>query len=387
MKTIISRSTNPMEYQPGMEDTGSELMELVLSGMAQYDPDSYTGADVLHALQQEQITPESYGALLSPAALPLLEQMAWKAQQETRKHFGNSVCMFTPLYIANYCENHCVYCGFNCHNRIHRGRLERDDIEKELQAIARTGLEEILLLTGESRNMSDVPYIGEAVRLAKTYFKNVGIEIYPLNSDEYAFLHQCGADFVSVYQETYNLEKYETLHLAGPKRIYPYRFNAQERALKGGMRGVAFGALLGLDDFRKDAYATGLHAYYIQRKYPQAEISFSCPRLRPILNNHQVNPKDVHEKQLLQVMMAYRLLMPFAGITISTRERAGFRDNVVGLCATKISAGVEVGVGGHEEKAKGDEQFEISDPRSVEAVYRAMEEKGLQPVMNDYVYV
>ena len=155
----------------------------------------------------------------------------------------------------------------------------------------------------------------------------------------------------------------------------------------GGMRGVSFGALLGLDDFRKDAFASALHAYYIQQKYPHAEVAFSTPRLRPYINNAENNPNDVHEKQLLQVMLAFRLFMPFAGITISTRERAGFRDNVVGLCATKISAGVKVGVGGHEGEAEGDEQFEISDPRSVDEVKEALVEKGLQPVFTDYIRV
>lgn len=262
-----------------------------------------------------------------------------------------------------------------------------EEIERELSAIAATGLQEILLLTGESRTASGVEYIGEAVKLAAKYFRNVGIEIYPLNSDEYAYLRQCGADFVSVYQETYDPDRYEQFHLSGHKRVYPYRFYAQERALLGGMRGVAFGALLGLGDFRKDAFAAGLHAYYTQQKYPQAEISFSCPRMRPYINNAANNPNDVHETQLLQVMLAYRLFLPYAGITISTRERAGFRDNVVGMCATKISAGVSVGVGGHEEEQKGDEQFEISDPRSVPEVDAMLRQRGLQPVYIDYVRV
>ena len=179
----------------------------------------------------------------SPAALPFLEEMARKATWETRKHFGNSVCLFTPLYIANYCENHCVYCGFNCRNRIHRAKLTYEEIDHEMAVIAKSGLKEILILTGESRNMSDVAYIGEALKIARKYFSTIGIEIYPLNSDEYRYLHECGADFVSVYQETYNTDTYEQMHLSGPKRVYPYRFNAQERALMGGMRGVSFGAL------------------------------------------------------------------------------------------------------------------------------------------------
>lgn len=376
-----------MDYLPDMEIIQSDIMEKVLDYMEAYDADSYTAQDVQRALQKEWLTIEDYGALLSPAALPYLEQMAQKAKQETAKHFGTSVCLFTPLYIANYCENHCVYCGFNCHNHIHRAKLTMDEIEQELQAIAATGLQEILLLTGESRTASSVEYIGEAVKLAARYFRNVGIEIYPLNTEEYRYLNQCGADFVSVYQETYNTDKYEQVHLSGHKRVFPYRFYAQERALQGGMRGVAFGALLGLDNFRKDAFAAGLHAYYTQQKYPQADISFSCPRMRPYINNAENNPNDVHETQLLQVMLAYRLFLPFAGITISTRERAGFRDNVVGMCATKISAGVRTGVGGHEEAQKGDEQFEISDSRSVEEVDAMLRQRGLQPVYIDHVRV
>ncbi len=376
-----------MDYLPDMEIIQSDIMEKVLDYMEAYDADSYTAQDVQRALQKEWLTIEDYGALLSPAALPYLEQMAQKAKQETAKHFGTSVCLFTPLYIANYCENHCVYCGFNCHNHIHRAKLTMDEIEQELQAIAATGLQEILLLTGESRTASSVEYIGEAVKLAARYFRNVGIEIYPLNTEEYRYLNQCGADFVSVYQETYNTDKYEQVHLSGHKRVFPYRFYAQERALQGGMRGVAFGALLGLDNFRKDAFAAGLHAYYTQQKYPQADISFSCPRMRPYINNAENNPNDVHETQLLQVMLAYRLFLPFAGITISTRERAGFRDNVVGMCATKISAGVRTGVGGHEEEQKGDEQFEISDSRSVEEVDAMLRQRGLQPVYIDHVRV
>jgi len=378
---------NHMEYMDGMEAIKSNIMDQVLNNVADYDYRQYTDQDVKRALAKEQISIQDYAAILSPAALPYLEDMVRKAMLETRKHFGNSVCIFTPLYIANYCENHCVYCGFNCKNKIRRGKLSNEELEVELKAIAATGLKEILILTGESRLQSGVAYIGEAIQMAAKYFSTIGIEIYPLNTEEYAYLHQCGADFVSVYQETYNTNKYEQVHLRGPKRIYPYRFNAQERALMGGMRGVAFGALLGLDDYRKDAYAAGLHAYYIQQKYPHAEISFSTPRLRPYINNAENNPNDVHEKQLLQVMLAYRLFMPYAGITISTREKSVFRDNVIGMAATKMSAGVSVGVGGHMEEEKGDEQFEISDPRSVYEVHQMILNRGLQPVYTDYIRV
>ncbi|AJD30996.1 MULTISPECIES: 2-iminoacetate synthase ThiH [Clostridium] len=378
-----------MKYMPGMEVIESNIMNQVISKMKAYNYEKYTSHNVLRALKKDILDIEDFGALLSPAALPFLEKMAKRAKLETHKHFGNSVYMFTPLYIANYCENYCIYCGFNCHNKIKRAKLNAKEIEKEMQSISKTGLQEILLLTGESRSMSDVSYIGEACKIARKYFKVVGLEVYPMNSDEYAYLHECGADFVTVFQETYNSDKYETLHLAGHKRIFPYRFNAQERALKGGMRSVGFAALLGLDDFRKDAFATGLHAYLIQRKYPHAEIALSCPRLRPIINNDKINPKDVHEKQLLQVITAYRIFLPFANITISTRECARFRDNVIGLSATKISAGVSVGIGGHsdEKDTKGDEQFEISDTRTVLEIANEIANHGLQVVMSDYIYV
>ena len=380
--------TDYMKYLDDMEIIDSDIKDKVLKAMDEYDYDSYAAADVERALSKETCNIEDFKALLSPAAAPYLEQMARKAENETKKHFGNTVYIFTPIYIANYCQNYCIYCGFNCYNNIHRKKLSFEEIEHEMKVIADTGMEEILILTGESRAYSDVKYIGEAVKIARKYFKVIGLEVYPMNSDEYALIKEAGADFVSVYQETYNPVKYEEVHLRGAKRIFPYRFNAQERALMGGMRGVAFGSLLGLSNFRKDAYAAGLHAYMIQKKYPWAEISYSLPRLRPYINNAENNPNDVHETQLLQVMLAYRIFMPYAGITISTRERAGFRDNVVGLAATKISAGVKVGIGGHgDNEQKGDEQFEISDPRSVDEVRRSLFDKGLQPVFTDYVRV
>lgn len=378
---------NIMDYAPEMERIDSDIMDKTLKHRDNYDYTQYTAKDVAKALDSDIIGLDEYAVLLSPAADAFLEQMAVRAQAETRKHFGNAITLFTPLYIANYCENECVYCGFNCKNKIHRARLDYDEIEIELRKIADSGLKEILLLTGESRKMSSVEYIGEALKIARKYFTTIGIEIYPLNTDEYAYLKKCGADFVSVYQETYSLEKYNEQHLGGSKRIFPYRFNAQERAIMAGMRGVSFGALLGLDDFRKDAFAVGVQATLIQRKYPHVEIGFSVPRLRPYINNAENNPRDVHERQLLQVMLAYRLLMPFAGITISTRERAGFRDNVIGLMATKISAGVKVGVGGHDGEQKGDEQFEISDPRSVDEIVESIASKGLQAVFTDTTYL
>ncbi|MGN0658213.1 MAG: 2-iminoacetate synthase ThiH [Emergencia sp.] len=394
IETDPSVRTNHMEYMEGMEQIQSDIMDKVLGQMNSYDYDSYTDADVRRALAHETCSIEDFKALLSPAAMPHLEEMAAKAKAETSKHFGNTVYFFTPLYIANYCENYCIYCGFNCYNDIHRKKLSFEEIEKEMKVIADSGIEEILILTGESRNLSSVEYIGEACKIARKYFRNIGLEIYPVNVDEYRYLHECGVDSVTVFQETYNSDKYETLHLMGHKRVFPYRFEAQERALMGGVRGVAFSALLGLWDFRKDALATALHAYYLQRKYPHAELSLSCPRLRPIVNNEKINPLDVGERELCQVLCAYRIFLPYIGITVSTREEKHFRDGIVKIAATRVSAGVSTGIGDHESKYQGkeaedagDEQFEIADSRSFDQMYKDIEDEGLQPVINDYIYV
>lgn len=394
LETDPSSRTNHMEYMEGMEQIDSDIRQKTLTEMQAYDYSKYTERDVRMALSHETCAIEDFKALLSPAAAPFLEEMAQRAKMETSKHFGNTVYLFTPLYIANYCENYCVYCGFNCYNDIHRKKLSADEIEHEMKVIADSGIEEILMLTGESRAASDVTYIGEACKLARKYFRNVGLEIYPVNSDEYRYLHECGADYVTVFQETYDSDKYETLHLLGHKRVFPYRFEAQERAIMGGMRGVGFSALLGLSDFRKDALATALHVYYLQRKYPHVEYSLSCPRLRPIINNDKINPLDVHEKELCQILCAYRIFLPYVGITVSSREQKHFRDGIVKIAATKVSAGVSTGIGDHESKYSGeesadagDEQFEISDGRSFDQMYGDMESEGLQPVLNDYVYV
>ena len=395
LETDPSSRKNHMEYLPGMEIIESDVCQQVMAQMNAFDPSVYTARDVRAALDHAVCSVEDFKALLSPAAEPFLEEMARKASMETSKHFGNTVYLFTPLYIANYCENYCVYCGFNCYNHINRMKLNMAQIEHEMQVIADSGMEEILILTGESRAQSDVQYIGEACKLARKYFRMVGLEIYPVNTDEYKYLHECGADYVTVFQETYDADKYETLHLFGHKRVWPYRFDAQERALRGGMRGVAFSALLGLSDFRKDALASALHVYYLQRKYPHAEMSLSCPRLRPIINNDKLSPLDVGEKQLCQILCAYRIFLPFVGITVSSRESAQFRNGIVKIAATKVSAGVSTGIGDHESKytgreddaLKGDEQFEIDDDRSFDAMYEDMSAEGLQPVLNDYVYV
>ena len=372
-----------------LENISSDIMDKVITEMNSYDYNSFSDEDIKEALNKDYLSIKDFQAFLSPKAINYLEEMAQKAKLFRERYFGNSVYIFTPLYISNYCDNYCVYCGFNSHNKIKRARLNFEQIEQELKEIAKSGLQEILILTGESERYSDVEYIREACKLARKYFNNVGIEIYPVNVKDYEYLNSCGADYVTIFQETYNNEKYKKLHLEGHKKVFSYRFNSQERALMGGMRGVAFGALLGLDDFRKDAFATGYHAYLLQKKYPYAEISISCPRLRPVINNLKIEKEIINEKELFQIVCAYRLFLPFANITISTRENSNFRDNIIKIAATKISAGVDTGIGAHTKctTKKGDEQFEIADRRTVAQIFEKIKSEELQPVMNDYIYL
>ncbi len=376
-----------MQYLPHMQEIKSDILSKVLDEIQNYDETKYSTKEVQEALNATYLSIENLKALLSSAAEDFIEELAFKSAKTKQKYFGNSISLFTPLYLSNYCNSKCVYCGFQKGNKIARAKLGEDEIHEEMQAIAKTGLQEILMLTGEGREFASVEYIAKACKIARQYFKVVGVEIYPMNEDEYKILHENGCDYVTIFQETYNPLKYSKIHLGGEKRIFPYRFNGQERALRAGMRGVAFAALLGIDDFRKDALATALHAYFLQKAYPHAEISISVPRLRPIINNAKIHPKDVSEKRLLQVLCAYRLFLPFAGITISSRERVGFRDEVVKLGATKMSAGVSVGIGEHKGDKKGDGQFEISDDRGVDEILAMLKNSNLQAVMSDSIYV
>ena len=382
--------TSIFEYQKGMNDIQSDILERVLAHAQGYESAEFDEKSVRVALQKassQSLDIWDLKAILSEAAEPFLEDLARLAQTKTKTHFGNAISLFTPLYLSNHCESKCVYCGFQKGNAIARARLNEAEIHAEMSAIAKMGLQEILLLTGEGREHASVEYIAKACAIARQYFRVVGVEVYVMNVGEYELLHEAGCDFVTIYQETYNPQKYEQIHTFGEKRVFPYRFNAQERALKAGMRGVGFGALLGIDDFRKDALATALHAHFLQQIYPHAELSLSAPRLRPILGNRKISPREVTQSRLLQVMCAYRLFLPFANITISTREDANFRDNAIKIAATKISAGVSVGVGERAGTKKGDEQFEISDSRSVSEVMSAIKRANLQAVMSDALYV
>ncbi|BCG58498.1 2-iminoacetate synthase ThiH [Paenibacillus sp. URB8-2] len=342
----------------------------------------YGAEDVRRALAKEKLDEEDLLALLSPAAGPHLEEMAQKAQRITRSHFGHVVQLFTPMYVADYCVNHCTYCSFSSIYDFPRKKLTLEEVEKEAAAIASTGLRHILLLTGESRRDSPVGYVKDCVKVLRKYFSSISIEVNPLSAEEYQELAHAGVDGLTLFQEVYDRETYAKLHVKGPKRNFRARLDAPERGCQAGFRSVNIGALLGLHDWRQEAFMAAMHARYLQDRYPSCEISLSPPRFRPYLGSF--NPEsDVTDRALVQIILAYRLFLPRSGITLSTREPAEFRDRLVHLGVTKMSAGVSTEVGGHTGDG-GTPQFEISDSRSVPEIRDMLYRSGLQPVFKDW---
>jgi len=345
-----------------------------------------TKSDVLRAISNESLNKYDFLTLLSPIAQGMLEEMAQKSQRLTVQNFGKTMLLYTPMYLANFCVNKCSYCGFNVSNDIVRKALTMEEIEEEAKAISSSGLRHILILTGESKKESPVSYIIDAVKVIKKYFDSVAIEIYPLTEDEYREVIAAGIDSFTIYQEVYNEEIYDKVHIAGPKKNYRFRLDAPERACRAKMRGVNIGALLGLHDWRREAFFTGLHANYLQNKYSDVEISVSLPRLRPHAGSfNDIYP--VEDRDLVQIMLALRLFLPRAGITISTRESKSLRNNLIPLGVTKMSAGVSTEVGGHSSKTKSDSQFEISDKRNVDEMKKVLLAKGYQPVFKDWMHI
>lgn len=339
--------------------------------------------DIERILQKDKINVYDFRALLSPAGQKYLEKMAQKAHQLTIQNFGKTILLYTPMYLSNYCVNQCLYCGFNVHNKLTRKHLTLEEVETEAKAIAATGLKHILILTGEAPKLANIQYLKDCIGILKKYFTSIAIEIYPLEESEYNELVLAGVDALTLYQEAYNEAIYQQVHLKGPKKDYHFRLDAPERACKAKIRSVNIGALLGLADWRKEAFFTGLHAAYLQNKYLDTEISISLPRLRPHAGSFQ--PKFiVEDKAIVQIILAFRLFMPRSGITLSTRERAEFRDNLIRLGITKMSAGSTTAVGGHTVQEENTEQFEISDGRDVEQMRKAIIGLGYQPVFKDW---
>ncbi len=318
-----------------------------------------------------------------------LEKMAAKAHEITLKYFGRTIQLYTPLYLSNYCENKCVYCGFSAANNIERRRLSPEEIEKEAIAIASTGLKHILILTGESRSRSPLSYIKDSVKILKKYFSSIAVEIYALTESEYRELVSAGVDGLTIYQETYDEEIYKKVHPSGPKSDYAFRLGAPARGARAGMRNVNIGALLGLGDWRNEVLQLGLHAKRLQDEFPGVEIGVSLPRLRPAEGSFPAARK-VDDKALAQAIIALRIFLPRLGISLSTREPASLRENLIPLGVTRISAGSSTYVGGHITaggRKDARPQFEISDTRSVAEMMAALERKGYQPVLKDWLHI
>ena len=429
-----------MEYQSRSNGFYPVLQQLVAS-----PPDFDAPLERARAaLNKAVIGPEDFAALLSPAAAPLLEDMARRAHDETLRHFGRSVQLFAPLYLANICTNRCVYCGFHAGRRIRRMILKPHEIEAEIKAMAAMGLRRILVLTGDAPKITGAAYIAEAVAIAARHVPSVGIEVQALTEEEYAEIAKAGADGMTMFQETYNESLYADLHPAGPKRNFAFRLDAPQRALLGGIRGLTLGALLGLGHWREDLFHTAMHGVWLSRLRPEADISFSLPRLcPPSLDTATDKASDtagsstdkafeatdvsvdqtpafagtpVPDVEFVQALTALRCFLPHMGITLSSRESIRMRDNLVPLGITRISAGVRTSVGGyaaaeldatdspcaashlnatnetgklHEsDKAHTPDpvQFVIDDPRSVQQMQEALARQGYTAVGADWIF-
>ncbi|MBU1170262.1 MAG: 2-iminoacetate synthase ThiH [Proteobacteria bacterium] len=344
---------------------------------------SVTSDDVLRTLAKTRLHEQDYLTLLAPAAQEHLEAMAQRAHDQTVAQFGKTVVLYTPMYLSNYCVNHCLYCGFNARNNISRKHLDAGEVEEEARRISETGLKHILILTGESRTWASMDYLKTCVAILSRYFTSIAIEIYPLETQEYRELITAGVDAMTLYQETYNEALYDRLHVKGPKKNYRFRLDAPERACEARMRSVNIGALLGLYKGRHESFYTGLHAWYLQKHYPEVDISVSFPRMRP--HTGSFNPDyPVDDVNLVQAITALRLFMPRAGITMSTRENAEFRNQILPLGVTRMSAGSTTVVGGHTQKNQDTGQFDISDERTVDQMALSLSSLGYQPVFKDW---
>jgi 2-iminoacetate synthase len=350
---------------------------------------SVTECQIKRILHKPQLNSTDFLTLLSPTAEAFLEEMAEKAHRLTVQHFGKVLLLFTPLYLSDHCVNQCKYCSFSIENKFARKKLNSSQVDDEGKTIKKRGIKHLLLLTGESRVHTPVSYIKESASILKRNFASLSIEVQPLTVEEYREVTKSGVDGLTVFQEVYNEEKYKDIHVKGPKRDYQFRLDAPERGCKAGMRNVNIGALLGLDDWRKEAFFTGLHAEYLQSKYLETQIGVSFPRIKPHLGNFQ--PKvNVTDENLVQYMLALRLFLPRAGLILTTRESPQLRDNLLKLGVTQMSAGSSTKVGGYagqekeEGEEKGNSQFQISDERSIEEIENVLLQQGYQPVFKDW---
>lgn len=348
--------------------------------------DKVNREDVKRILNKRKLTAEDFLALISDTAEYELESMAQKANQLTKQYFGNTVLLYTPLYLANYCVNKCAYCGYNFDNDIHRKKLTMEEIEAEAKAISSKGFKHILYLTGESPKDTPTEYIVDAAKILRKYFSSVAIEVYPMTEEDYKKTVEAGVDSLTVYQEVYDEKIYDKVHIAGPKKNYKFRLDAIERGCKAGIRSVNLAPLLGLNEWKIEIYKMMLHGLYIRKNYPEVEIGFSFPRIRPCVGGYN-DLQEVSDKELVRAIVAMRIMFPNCSLNISTREREGFRDNLIPLGINKISAGVTTSIGGHtmDKEEAGEVQFDISDGRDENQIKDMLRNKGYEPIFKDWV--
>ncbi|SDE25585.1 2-iminoacetate synthase ThiH [Desulfuromonas thiophila] len=344
---------------------------------------SRTAADVERALAAERLGLADLQALLSPAAQDYIEPLAQKAHRLTQQRFGNNIYLYTPMYLSNECSNGCKYCGFNACNKIPRATLTLEEIEREARIINDYGFRHILLLTGEAQKLADNRYLVAAIERIKPLFSSISIEVYPMDTDGYRQMVAAGVDGLTLYQETYDPQLYADLHPFGKKRDYHYRLEAPDRAGQAGLRRIGIGALLGLGDFASEAFYTGLHAQYLARRYWRSQVSISFPRIRPA-DGGFAPLHIISDTELVQMVCAMRLLIPDAGLFLSTRESARLRDALLPLGITHMSAGSCTAPGGHASKGANSEQFAIDDDRSPAAMSRAIRARGYEAVWKDW---
>jgi len=341
-------------------------------------------AEVVTVLEKTHLSWEDFLVLISPAAQDFLDPMAERAQELTLKHFGKNILLYVPLYLSNVCENLCLYCGFSAAHKSHRTTLTGQEFQEELKAIKGLGFKNLLLLTGESRRAVSVDDLALAVQRASKENFFVSLEVYPLQTHEFETLVDAGAVGLTVYQETYDGEIYDKVHPRGAKKDFRFRLETPDRALSAGFRKVGIGALLGLGDWLTDGALVGAHAQYLMKTYWRSEISVSFPRLRQSGIGYE-SSSPVNDRQLVQLILALRLFLPMVTLTISTRESADFRNHIMGLGVTMMSAGSKTSPGGYRENAPAEEkQFEILDDRTVEQVCETIKKQGFYPVFKDW---
>lgn len=340
--------------------------------------------DVRRALAKSRLNLDDFQALISPAAEPFLEEMAQKSQKLTRQRFGKTQQFYIPLYLSNMCSNICSYCGFSMHNKIRRTTLDMQQVEDECIAIRKMGFEHILLVTGESERKVGVDYFKQALPIIKKYFAHISIEVQPLDQAEYEQLIDCGVDAVLVYQETYHPTTYAKHHLKGKKTDFNYRLDTHDRLGKAGVNKMGLGCLIGLEEWRTDCFFVAAHLAYLEKKYWQSRYTISFPRLRPCAGGLEIK-SEMNDQQLVQLICAYRLFNPEVELSLSTRESAFFRDNVLALGITSLSAGSSTQPGGYAQQAeKALQQFEISDDRSPAEMAELVKAQGYEAVWKDW---